>query len=84
MQAIFYQYDQMFKSMINRYDQQHEHLNQIRGNQLVELKNIGNELVTHKPDSLCLTENTKVLRVTANKFSSKLIEHEMHISKLPT
>ena len=81
MQAMFYQYDQMFESMINIYDQQHEHLKQIRGNQLVELKNIGNELVTLKQDSLCLTENTKVFGVKGNKFSLKLIEHDMHISK---
>ena len=46
MQAMFYQYDQIFESIINRYDQQHEHLKQIRGNQIVELKNIGNEIVT--------------------------------------
>ena len=54
--------------MISWSDKQHEQLNKLIEEDHVHLKNIGNELVTLKSETMRLPEDTKVLRVTANKF----------------
>ena len=40
------------------------------------------EMVNIKQETIFLSEDTKVLKETTNKFSSKIIEQENHISSL--
>ena len=49
-----------------------------------ESEKIGNVLVNLKYETLHLSENTKDLKETTNKFSSKLVYQEKHIYSIAT
>ena len=59
-------------------------MNQLTEKQHEESKKVGNELVDIKSETLHLSEDIKFLKEKTNKFSSKLVEHEKNLSKLPT